>query len=592
MVIMDGKHIFKLFFVVVMVTIFCGTALNPGLATAAPLYASVTVTADSLAKSGIPGSVVAYTLTLENSEATEVTLTLEGTTAGGWPAPTIVPSSVVIPAGESRPAVVNVPVPAEATAGQNDVATIIVKDDTLAEVGLVMLTTTAKAPPSQGRPIIAVSSYSSSPNPIKPYQEFSLSVVFENRGSSTAYNVIVAFEGTDLYPRGTGGVSTTSSLGGGSKTTFTQTFLTGGNLTWQEVAIIKATASYSDGSGQPYTETFTLTLGITAPVYYAATATPVTQDKPQLVITGYETDVDPLQPGSIFDLKIDVTNLGKADAKAVTMVLGGGVSPGDQSGTPQAGGVLGSSGDLTNFAPLNSSNLVFIGDIKQGETISTSGTFVTNVSTQPGVYTLKVSYLYSDAKGNRIVDDQVITLLVFSLPQVEISFYRDAGEFLVGMPGTLPLQVTNLSKKTAVLGNMKVSAENASLFNDVLLVGALEPGGYYTLDTEITPMQEGPLDLIVTINYTDDFNQPRSVTQALTVNVMPAPEVPEGLEGEGGVVEPGEPVVEQPQTFWSVIWRFVKGLFGLGSGVKQEIPQGGEEIAPEEFISPARPGKG
>ena len=142
------------------------------------------------------------------------------------------------------------------------------------------------------------------------------------------------------------------------------------------------------------------------------------------MITGYETDVDPLQPGSIFDLKIDVTNLGKADAKAVTMVLGGGVSPGDQSGTPQAGGVSGSSGDLTNFAPMGSSNLVFIGDIKQGETISTSGTFVTNVSTQPGVYTLKVSYLYSDAKGNRIVDDQVITLLVFSLPQVEISFYR------------------------------------------------------------------------------------------------------------------------------------------------------------------------
>ena len=78
----------------------------------------------------------------------------------------------------------------------------------------------------------------------------------------------------------------------------------------------------------------------------------------------------------------------------------------------------------------------------------------------------------------------------------------------------------------------------------------------------------------------------------LTVNVMPAPEMPEGLEGEGGVIGPEEPVVEQPQTFWSVLLRFVKGIFGLGSGVKQEIPQGGEEIPQEEFISPARPGKG
>lgn len=589
---MNGKHLLNVFFVVLMVTVLLGASLNPGQATASPLYASVTVTADSLAKSGIPGSVVAYTFTLQNTDTVEITLTLEGTTAGGWPVPTIVPSTVVIPVGETKQVVVNVPVPADATAGQNDVATITVKDNTLAVVGLVSLTTTAKAPPSSGRPIIVISAYSSSPSPIKPYQEFTLSVVFENRGSSTAFNVIVGFEGTDLYPRGTGGVSTTSSLDGGGKTTFTQTFLAGGNLTWQEAAIIKATAAYSDGSGQAYTEAFTLTLGINAPAYVAATATPISQNKPQLVIIGYESDVDPIQPGSIFNLKIDVTNLGKSDAKAVTMVLGGGVSPGDQSGTPQPGGVSGSSGDLTNFAPLGSSNLVFVGDIKQGETISTSGKFVTNVSTQPGAYTLKVSYLYNDAKGNRIVDDQVITLLVYSLPQVEISFYRDAGEFLVGMPGTLPIQVTNLSRKTAVLGNMKVTTENASLVNDVLLVGALDPGGYYTLDTEVTPMQEGPLELLITINYTDDFNQPRFITQTLTVNVMPAPEMPGGLEGEGGVVGPGEPVVEQTQTFWSVVWRFVKGLFGLGSGVKQEIPQGGEEIPTEEFISPGKPGKG
>ena len=85
---------------------------------------------------------------------------------------------------------------------------------------------------------------------------------------------------------------------------------------------------------------------------------PRPQIKPQLVITGIETDVDPIQPGSIFNLKLSITNLGKVDAKGVTMVLGGGVTPRDQTGTQQPGGVSGSSGDLTNFAPLGSSNLV------------------------------------------------------------------------------------------------------------------------------------------------------------------------------------------------------------------------------------------
>ena len=53
-----------------------------------------------------------------------ITLTLEATTAGGWPVPSIVPSTVVILVGETKTVVVNVPIPADATAGQNDVATI------------------------------------------------------------------------------------------------------------------------------------------------------------------------------------------------------------------------------------------------------------------------------------------------------------------------------------------------------------------------------------------------------------------------------------------------------------------------------------
>ena len=565
--------------------------LIPREVSAKPLAAGVTYSVDSTAKSGIPGSVVSYTLTLTDTDGTTEPITLEGSTAGGWPAPTIVPASLTLSGTTPQTVIINVPVPSSATAGQNDVATILVKESGVT-VATVLLTTTAKSATVSGRPVVAVNSYSTSPNPIKPYQEFSLNAVFENRGQTTAQNVIVTFEGTDLYPRNTGGVSTIGNIDPGGRITFTQTFLAGGNLSWQEAAVIKATAAYTDPGGTAYSEVFTLTMGITAPVYYAATATPKPQNKPQLVITGIETDVDPIQPGSIFNLKLAITNLGKVDAKGVTMVLGGGVTTGDQSGTPQAGGVSGSGGDLTNFAPLGSSNLVYIGDIKQGEVINTTQQLVTNVSTQPGAYTLKMSFVYDDGKGSRLVDDQVITLLVYSLPQVEISFYRDPGDFTVGMPGTLPIQVTNLGKKTNVLGNMKVTVENADLFNDVSLVGALDPGGYYTLDSEITPYQEGPLEVIVTINYTDDFNQPRLITSALSINVMAAPDMSGGLEGQdGNVITPDMPVESAPETFWSKLGRFLRGLFGLGSGEKQN-PTDGSEIVPTEEFYPSKPGKG
>ena len=111
------------------------------------------------------------------------------------------------------------------------------------------------------------------------------------------------------------------------------------------------------------------------------------------------------------------------------MVLGGGATSTSGSSTPVAGGVSGSSGELTNFAPLDSSNLVYMGDLKQGASTTLSQKLIVNTSTQPGVYTLKISFVYTNSKGNQVVDDQVITLLVYSLPQVQIDFYRDPGMY-------------------------------------------------------------------------------------------------------------------------------------------------------------------
>ncbi|MBA4375431.1 MAG: hypothetical protein C0401_04560 [Anaerolinea sp.] len=544
---------------------------------ASPINAS----ASPNAKSGIPGSIVTYTVTIQNEDpANDATLTLEASTAGGWPAPTIVPSILTVLKSTSATVIVNVPVPAIATAGQNDIATVLIKEGVDIRA-TVQLTTTASSPVISGRPLVAVNSYTTGSKLVRAGQEFEMSLVLENRGQLSARNVVVTFDGAGFFPRSTGGVSTIGNIEPGGKTTFLQTFLVGNDLAWVNAAPIKATAVYTDPSGAPFTEVFNLTVTLASPVSsgQAVTATPKTTLKPQLVIIGNKTDVDPLQPGSIFELNLDVKNLGSADAKAVTMVLGGGVSSGGDSGTPQPGGVSGSGSELTNFAPLGSSNIVVVGDIKQAESASIKQKLVVNVTTQPGAYTLKISFVYTDPKGTRFVDDQVITLLVYSLPQVEINFYRDPGVFTVGMSNILPLQVTNLGKKSGVLGNMKVTAVNADVFNNVSLVGALEPGGYFTLDSELTPMQEGSLDIEISINYTDDFNQPRFITQTMTVEVQPVPEIDPGLEGPGGG---GSPVETLPETFWGKVLRFFKGLLGLDSGIKQPVvPEGGEMVPPD-----------
>ena len=96
----------------------------------------------------------------------------------------------------------------------------------------------------------------------------------------------------------------------------------------------------------------------------------------------------------------------------------------------------------------------------------------------------------------------------------------------------------------------------------------------------------------VTIEYTDDFNEPRTINKTLEVEVMEDMEEPVidpsmgGGGGGGGEV----PVMVEPETPIQRVWRFVLGLLGLDSAP----PSGGEQIPPgEEMPAPeVKPGMG
>lgn len=544
--------------------------ISSSLAQPAEAAGGVSVTGITELK-GVPGSVVPYVLNVKNNKTEAVVLTISAVSAGGWDTPVIVPSSFKLEVGEDRNVTVNVPIPSSATDGQNDIATIYFKNDANITQATKQLTTTVSTPGVDGRPLVVVNSYSTNPGQVYTGQEFTLTVGLRNKGQGSAKNISATFAGEGFFPTGTGGVATLGNLARDETKSVSQTFIISDDYAWAGLVSLTAVVAYTDLAGTEYSETYTLSVVITQPnVSTLSTPTPTVPTRPQLMVVGYKTDVDPLQPGSLFNLKLDIKNLGLADAKTVTVVLGGGVTGGGEAGTP-SGGMSGGSGDLANFAPMGSSNLIYVGDIPAASTITVSQKLVVNVSTTPGAYTLKMSFVYDDPKGNRLVDDQVITLLVYSLPQVEVSFYRDAGIFTAGMENTLPLQVTNLGNKTSILGNMKVTAENAEMMNNISLVGALEPGGYYTLDAILLPAQEGTMDIKVSINYTDDFNQPRFIETVIPIQVQAAmEEFPTLAPGEDGGTPPdGEfPGDMTTETFWQKIGRFFKGLFGLNSGVK------------------------
>jgi hypothetical protein len=449
-------------------------------------------------------------------------------------------------------------------------------------------------PTPSTRPLLVIDSYGTNVDKILAGTKFNLSIKLENLGGRAATNIVAVFTPGDFIPRESGGVLAVAEIDAGDKQKFVQPLTASSEIAGKDIATLVMTVNYTDSGGAAYTETFNVVLPVSAPSYVAGpsstptpTSTSAAIQRPQLVITGYGTDVSQLQPGSRFTLDMQVQNLGNQVAKRVTLILGGGGSSGSGAeGTPTVGGVSGASGDFGNFAPVAASNVQYLGDIANGSSYNASAALIVNATTNPGAYPMKISFVYVDEKGNQFNDDQVVTLLVYSPPQLDVNFYRQPDPLFAGQPGLLPLQVVNLGRKSAVLGNMRVTGEGAQFENNTILVGALDIGGYYTLDTTVIPEAPGPLTLNVTIDYTDDFNQAQTVSRTLTVDVQEML-APEPFPGEGGIDGGGEPLPEvQPETFWQKAWRFVRGLLGLDSGLPTPTPG---EFPPGEAPQEAPP---
>jgi hypothetical protein len=419
-------------------------------------------------------------------------------------------------------------------------------------------------------------------------ENFDLKVTIINTGKSKALNIQAVFTPGELVPRDNGGVVNVGGLPAGSDTTFSQHMTADDTLYGQQFALSVMTVTYTDGDGNAYTDTFNISIPLVLPPSYNyASPTPTAISRPQLVITDYTTSESPLEPGVQFVLELTVDNAGTAAARQVVMIAGGGSASSGGGETPQPGGISGGTGQFSTFAPVGGSNVQSLGDVPAASDIQAAQNLIVNVTVTPGAYPFPISFSYVDDKGTAYTDDQVITLLVYNLPKLDISFYRDPNPITAGQPNQLPLQVVNLGKNSVVLGNMRVTAASGAIENGQALVGPLDAGGYFTLDSVLTVDTAGGLELTVSVDYTDDFNAPRTVTQVLPVDVQEGLVVPVGPDtgkGEGEGPIPGSTT----ESFWQKARRFFLGILGLESGTPGLNPTSVPTEPP--VVVPAGPG--
>lgn len=444
---------------------------------------------------------------------------------------------------------------------------------------------------SFARPQISVGSYSTDVNGIRFGKNFTLTVRLKNSGGESANGIQVSFVSAELLMLKNGGVISVGDLANGEKVDLNQVMTAASPYYGVSLTPLEMNVSYYDKNGVPFNEKFTLILGVFNTVTGLAvpTATPTGVHHSQLIISEYKTDLNQLEPGAQFSLELSIKNKGDLPAKSVLMIVGGGSDTSGGNGTPGPGGISGSGGDFTNFAPVGSSNLQSLGDIAAQSSLIATHQMIVNVNTKPGAYPMKVTFSYTDSSGSQIYDEQIITLLVYSLPKIEISFYQPVMELFTFQPNILPLQVVNTGRNFTILGNMTVTSPAGVVENGQTFVGGLDTGGYFILDAILTPEMAGQAVVLVSIDYTDDYNQTRTIAKTLPLTVVEM-QVDPSIDPSNPDINGGFPI-EQSETWWDKIWRFILGLFGLDSG----LPVNTQPIQVEPEINPmpnVKPGKG
>jgi hypothetical protein len=445
--------------------------------------------------------------------------------------------------------------------------------------------------PTFPRPLVVLETYSMGGYAVRPGQDFDLQFRLRNDGQEKAKNIKVTVTPGDFIPRGNGGVLYAGTVAPAASTGYTQPMTASPGLQEDSIGTLALQITYSDEAGTSYSDTFTLGIRIgskpkntSAPIYYATpTPTPTPAPRPQLIIRDYSVDVPELRSGTRFTLSLELENVGGSEAKRITMIMGGGTrsggnDTGDNPSENGSGGLSGAGGDFSNFAPIGSSNVKFIGDLPERKFLVATQTLIVNGGTKPGAYPIKFSFVYNDDKGASFTDDQIVTLLVALPPMLDISFYRPPDPFFAGQPASLPIQIVNLDRNSIILSRMEVVAEGAHVENASALIGYLDPGGYFTLDPMIFPEGPGILTVTVKVEYLDDFSQMQSIQKQFELEVGEAPVIeppPDNIPGTDVI-----PPTSGDETFWQKVLRFASGLIGLDSGRSESD---GEIMPPMEF---------
>jgi len=410
--------------------------------------------------------------------------------------------------------------------------------------------------PEPGLPRIVIRDAEVTPDPIIPGQPFTLTFSLHNAGDEIAEGVMVSVgEGGPAVPIASGSTQAVGDLYDEETIDLLQRLIVSESTSkgsYSQVISIQ----YQDEQGESHT--IEERVGLTVEELEEEEESTA---RPRLTITSYRSEPISLIPGEMFNLFVDLLNVGDAPARDIRLALGSG-----RLAEELAGG--GAVSNAPPFVPLDTSNVKFIPFLGAEEGASVVQRMLVGGRAPSGAYALEVTFGYRDEDGVDYTAGELVSLLVIRQPHLQIELYQPVTEVMTDEIFAIPVEVINVGQETANVNTMELRSLDLEISDGSMYIGPLDPGTSGLLEAQAVAHRSGEAVAQVIVNYLDDFGHRQQVIQELRFPVRPRPTptpMPEGVEGEGQMPGAG-PRPEGELSFVDKVVRFLKAALGLGVG--------------------------
>jgi hypothetical protein len=424
------------------------------------------------------------------------------------------------------------------------------------------------------RPLISITGYSLDPENPKPGDEFSLSIALNNTGSLPAEFLVIDFSSDKFVPLHNGGKVFIQKILPSESIVISQTFVVPDNAT-TGIQTMNIMIEYNTIENNTFSDTFAIAVDIykpspTAEAPYVFIPTPTSTIPPQIIINGFSillANGQPLkpgeflEPGSHFILNLNLMNIGREKASNIIMALGG--------ATYSENGLGGAVGNFSIFSPVNAANIIPINNIEAGSSIQVSQSLTVNNAVDSGSYNLQISFIYSNLRGEKIIDDQIVSLQVLVQPKIQVGLYTSIETAYIYQQMPIPLMITNLSPQTIQLGELDISCNGWDITPKTAYIGKIDSGEQWFPPGEFigSPIQVGTTTCTIIINYLDDFGNKRQILDSSLILTSEQEAFnPESLVSpeESQIIPQMEDPVKNKALFkWNTLFRAILGFLGL-----------------------------